>query len=163
MRKILFRGKFAEKQTQNTISEQTKAQVCPDGWVYGFYVPERSETPLGETKQRASIIKTGDPKKLTTGMWFDVDENTVGEFTGLTDKNGKDIYEGDIVRYNEIGTDAEPTVDQIVYGCAHSYPAFDLANHDFECNALSLLCTDKQYEVEVIGNIYDNPELLQEV
>lgn len=149
MRKILFRGKFADKQTQNSISEQTKAQVCPDGWVYGFYVPERSETPLGETKQRASIIKTGDPKKLTTGMWFDVDENTVGEFTGFTDKNGKDIYEGDIVTLSY----APDKLYVVIW--AEEQARFLMTDgetvEDFDDFYV--------FETTVVGNIYDNPDI----
>ena len=97
-RKVLYRGKLAEKQTQNALSPQNRKKIFADGWAYGFYVPERSATMFGDVQPLASIIKTGDPHEITTGMWFDVIETTVGEFSGFTDKHGKNIFEGDIVR-----------------------------------------------------------------
>lgn len=87
---------------------------------------------------------------------------TVGQFTGLTDKNGKRIFEGDIVRYYEIDDEEETTaVAVVVYGISNNYPAFDLSDHDFECNALSHIFGSGQYAIEVIGNVHDNPELLE--
>lgn len=164
MRKILYRGKLAEKQTQNTLYPHNRAKFFPDGWAYGFYVPERSTTPFGDVKTIASIIKTGDPKELTTGMWFDVDSDTVGEFTGLTDKNGKDIFEGDIVKlqsgggllcFNEcefvgivkhrIGGDTRCTLCQLYI------EAIDDPHNEANFDPRS---------IEVVGNIYDNPEML---
>lgn len=110
-----------------------------------------------------------------------VEYETVGQYTGLTDKNGKKIFEGDIVRYADIDEyqyyleckespeDYDEklfknmwTVDYVVYGDKVGYPAFDLNSHNFECNGLSELSESYQYFYEVIGNIHDNPELLKE-
>jgi uncharacterized phage protein (TIGR01671 family) len=84
------------------------------------------------------------------------------QYTGLHDKNGKEIWEGDIVRVvydgsleNE-GGDAE--VRQVKWGAGDEhYPAFDLEGNDMETNALSVAMHNG--EIEVIGNIYENPEL----
>lgn len=84
--------------------------------------------------------------------------------TGLKDKNGKLIFEGDKIRYAEYEIeDIEPDweYDEIVQGIKHSYPAFDLANHQFDCNGLSYIFNEG-WTIEVIGNIYENPELIKE-
>ena len=105
---------------------------------------------------------------------------TVGQYTGLTDKNGKKIFEGDIIRYadlydyncylesidnievyDNIDLGNIWTIDEVVYGIEVGYPAFDLNKHDFETNGLSELSESGQYFYEVIGNIHDNPELLK--
>ena len=109
-----------------------------------------------------------------------VDPSTVGQYTGLTDKNGKKIFEGDIIRYSDSGEyemyleslecpeeydginfENMWTIDEVVYGIAINYPAFDLNRHDWEVNGLSNLSESGCYFYEVIGNIHDNPELLK--
>lgn len=152
MRDILFRAKLNEKQTHNSIREETKAKFFPDGWAYGFYVPEQSETPLGEVKPIASIIKTGDSKELTTGMWFNVDSATAGQFTGLTDKNGNKIFEGDIVDiygdevYAVVVWDKETAKFLIIEDYEKNIATFD----DY-----------KGEDLVVVGNIHDNADMLE--
>ncbi|MDR0638563.1 MAG: YopX family protein [Spirochaetaceae bacterium] len=88
---------------------------------------------------------------------FRVVPDTVGEYTGLDDKNGVKIFEGDIVRY----TDEWYCVKMVpvVWGGEY-YPAFDLAVELRDCaNSLVELLLDSDAMVEVIGNIHDNPEL----
>ena len=116
---------------------------------------------------------------LANGYSYVISE-TVGQYTGLTDKNGKKIFEGDIIRYTDSdeyemyieslecpeeyeGTTFENmwTIDEVVYGIAINYPAFDLNRHDWEINGLSNLSESGCYYYEVIGNIHDNPELLK--
>ena len=78
---------------------------------------------------------------------FMVDPNTVGQFTGLLDKNGKEIYENDIVKCN--GSDW-------LYKVVFSNTAFKLNRPD------GYFFTIERDDVfEVIGNIHDNPELLR--
>jgi uncharacterized phage protein (TIGR01671 family) len=102
---------------------------------------------------------------------------TIGQFTGLTDKNGKKIFEGDILRWID-RTDYNCHLESlecpeeyegwnfrfdtavIVWGEELDYPAFDLSDHDFDCNGLSELINGDWF-FEVIGNIHDNPELLK--
>ena len=154
MREILFRG----KRTDN------------GEWVYGDLIQNVDCLKIRE--QEKSI------KKIAKS--YEVDLETVGQFTGLLDKNGKKIFEGDIIRYAELyeyncyiesldnfeaydNVDFGDiwTVDEVVYGIKIGYPAFDLNRHDFEVNGLSELNESGNYFYEVIGNIYDNPELLE--
>lgn len=77
-----------------------------------------------------------------------VEATTVGQFTGLTDKNGKKIFEGDIL--NCLTSDFDGS-DKYVY----NFKITDITN--FEHMGFLAFCN----EIEVIGNIHDNPELLK--
>lgn len=93
---------------------------------------------------------------LITGRMELVDSKTLCQFTGLTDKNGKRIWENDVVW---LVCDGEEHIYQIIWD--NSELDFKAANgeENYGTNYEYLLCCD---EIEVIGNIFDNPELLQE-
>lgn len=78
------------------------------------------------------------------------------QFTGLIDKNGKEIYEGDIVRIYDFIKRESYLVSSIYY--SERYACFSISGAD----DLSFYLLHKDY-FEVIGNIYENPELLEEV
>lgn len=81
---------------------------------------------------------------------FEIDPATVGQFTGLLDKNGKRIFEGDICR-----------VSKLMYKVEFKHSAWwfaILSNKVYCCPAFNSHCGEY---CEVIGNIHDNPELLE--
>lgn len=120
-------------------------------WLYGNYILNRG----------AHFIA---PQEFADGKtWedYEVEEESIGQFTGLTDKNGKEIYEGDIVQWG----DSEHKIKQVVefrngafgyvYDTIGSFVPY-AANTNFDFAALG---TDKRFEV--INNIHDNPDLIE--
>lgn len=92
------------------------------------------------------------------GEWWGipVDENTVGQFTGLTDKNGKEIYEGDIVKEKE----SEYSNEYRVYSVYFNEDEMQWWMSDDEIgDSFPLIELELDY-CKVIGNIHDNPDLL---
>ena len=88
---------------------------------------------------------------------LNIDPNTVGQFTGLYDKNGKEIYEGDILRFGNF-----PSVvcevkwnERITAFCIRFYFERNLGSRTL---GEWVIC---ERSVEIIGNIHDNPELLK--
>lgn len=85
-------------------------------------------------------------------MSFEIIPETVGQFTGLKDKNGVRIFEGDIVRYGD-------TIHQVVFEQRNTTAYFGLVYSEIETMPFGHYQDLKQ--IEVIGNIHDNPELLE--
>jgi uncharacterized phage protein (TIGR01671 family) len=79
--------------------------------------------------------------------------------TGLKDKSGKEIYEGDIIRIRETEFD-DWQVYLIEYHGDRDYPAFD-TEPSIDCDSNGLSYATACCELEVIGNIFENPELLE--
>lgn len=75
------------------------------------------------------------------------------QFTGLKDKNGKEIYEGDWCRFTSRGFDFEIQQGFVKYIRSAFRAVIDGEDED------DLLTLDRYYHIEVIGNIYENPEL----
>lgn len=128
MRDIEFRGKHTDSGL----------------WVYG-YVAEIST--YGVAGHRIVVGIYEKPKKEFYGNWWEVDPDTVGQYTGLSDKNGTKIFEGDIVLLKGYEDPYQVVFDEscfLVYSDSVRYAMDNFYD----------------YEIEVIGNIYDNPELL---
>ena len=127
MREILFRGK----------------RVDNGKWVEGYYCV------FNDTSHR---IYTGYAEKDCGEYYpdcYEVIPETVGQYTELPDKNGRPIFEGDIVR------DAETFYVGKIY--------FDADTARFVIEFASFITDFDNYNngsIEVIGNIYDNPELI---
>ena len=140
MREILFRGKRDDNGE----------------WVYGYYAC------IG----KHHYILTGK-LNLIGAVNFEhylVIPETVGQYTGLTDKNGKKIFEGDIVMFsrnrNLPNFTPVPEVIRYHYGdCA--FQRFPYNKSLTKGKSGRLLQPDMMCECEVIGNIHDNPELLE--
>lgn len=127
MRDIIFRG----KRTDN------------GEWVYG--APTKDSH--GETVMVESVYECEEYNCRGANCLY-VDENTVGQYTGLTDKNGTKIFEGDIVKI-------KGKIRYIFCGTS----SFRHTNYGEYAAELQDVFTEKY--CEIIGNIYDNPELLR--
>ena len=132
-REIKFRAK--------TSSEVNGFNHKKDGiWVYGFY----------RDKVGLPVISEFDTT-LCDYIDYEVDRNTLGQYTGLKDKNGTQILEGDIV--NMLNITDYPM--QIKWNKKWARFIFYNLVNKTEMNLFTEQC-------EVIGNIYDNPELVKE-
>ena len=81
------------------------------------------------------------------------------QYTGLHDKNGKEIYEGDIIRecYTIFPDDMEVFISEVLF----QNGSFQLSGEDYEpFSGESSMCSIKSTDLEVIGNVWENPELL---
>lgn len=86
-----------------------------------------------------------------------IDSNTIGQYTGLHDKNGKEIYEGDIVRFNQKFLIENTLI--VCYEYSH-IGGFSLCTKEGYYSMFGEAWLEPFY-CEVIGNIHDNPELLK--
>ena len=124
MREIIFRGK----------------RLNDGEWVEGnLFIPDKPDTPtqicIGTNVVRIS---------------YDVDPSTIGSYTGLTDKNGKKIFEGDILTAHFVSNRYKQQFEVI----------FEKGIFFFDNKCVKVPVWDI-YSLKVIGNIHDNPELLK--
>jgi len=112
-------------------------------------------------REDASTIKTKDSQ--------DFKDFKLMESTGVKDINGTEIFEGDFIKitYDTAWSDNEFEYYQVKYCDYEDYPAFDLKPWiDCEMNSISWLkseCDPSVIKYEVVGNIYENPELFNEI
>jgi uncharacterized phage protein (TIGR01671 family) len=142
MREYLYRGK----------------RINIGEWVCGYYVQADNKNYIFTGKTGLSQVTPVHRLMYEDFVRYEVIPETVGEYTGLKDKNGVKIFEGDIVKFSD--DFACDRTMKIVWGGEY-YPAFDLVDELYECaNSLVELLLDNDSELEVVGNIHDTPELL---
>lgn len=124
MRKIKFKAKRLDNQE----------------WVYGYFYEENDNTYIIEDCQKESMLNRNIPYK--------VNPDTACQFTGSVDKNGKEIYEGDVIH---IGPDYYVVI--WVEDLGGFYLKVDYAKLPCTSPLGAMLC---RFDFEVIGNIHDD-------
>lgn len=127
MREILFRGK----------------RIDTKEWVEGSYIYAHKWNWDGSAGHLICDIYGVNKTQVIS--------ETIGQFTGLTDKNGKRIFEGDIVAYNELHIDGKEYQEIGYFECCENFVSFRIHGKQIT-----------PFYCEVIGNIHDNKELLGE-
>lgn len=136
-REILFRG----------------ARVCDGHFVNGSLVEVNGECDSNESVPHIVISYGPD-----TFDWFEVEPETVGQYTGMTDKNGTKIFEGDILlekgKVNNGDTGAIDVESKRIV-------SIENASDGYMCVVSNYRSLVHHKTIEVIGNIHDNKELLK--
>lgn len=132
MREILFRGK----------------RVDNGEWVYSSFIMQDQEHK----------VLSAEAELFDGEKWRAVIPETVGQYIGLTDKNGKKVFEGDIIKDKEVRRIYMIGYNEDLMKYAFLYYHKELKN--IYCGGFVSKSDGKS--IEVIGNIYDNKELLYE-
>lgn len=126
--------------------------IYDEGWLYGFLIKI-------EEGRYAIIPNLNDIETGISISMYEVYAETVGQFTGLCEKNGIEIYEGDIVRWRRDGK-----LYLVKFYAGMFYASVEELNKGvYGGIPLHVLTVNEEdeYKCEVCGNIYDNPELLK--
>ena len=148
MREILFRGKSIYADNPST----------PGYWIEGSFV--RNSILFDNIKTDVlHIIKPGEYLEICLDDTNEIWPETIGQFTGLYDKNDKKIFEGDIVKtkYGRLCIVTWFTSNQ---ECCWDLKPVDTAKN-IRMRAPTRIDLYSKDNLEVKGNIHDNPELLR--
>ena len=137
MREILFRG----KRTDN------------GDWVEGYLV----KVPIKQDLYNTYRIYYQPFEGASSNTYHQVIPETVGQFTGLTDKNGKRIFEGDKIKYYQPYSKKWEEGFVKWDDCWACFGVYKSVGDEY-CHETDWV---KIQEIEVLGNIHDNPELLK--
>lgn len=146
MREILFRGK----------------SIMRGDWIYGYLNQHRGNIQYDcdcEPIADGCYYINDCQAKIDTGMYgqdYKVDPDTIGQFTGLTDKNSVKIFEGDIIVFDH------PYNGKSIHAVVHDGCGWNLPNFYASCfDCPGCAFSEGTEYITVVGNIYDNPELLE--
>ena len=133
-----------------------KAKRIDNGeWIEGYYAERNGKTFIG-----IDISIYGDIFEVFRTpliRWFEVDPKTICQFTGLCDKNGKKIWENDILMAHlDESYPEDATYETVEWNVA------GWVGHETGSIGRQYLDKFDLEHYEVVGNIFDNPELLQE-
>ena len=140
MREMKYRGQLDDDLDFYEIDLHLKK----GDWVYGNLITNDGVPYI------VGDIMDCDSDYIVLEFWYPVIPKTVGQYIDWEDKNDKEIYEGDILMTKDLDTN-NVYIGVVDYNNASFYIESDL---------ISLYRWD-DYEVEIIGNIHDNPELLE--
>lgn len=110
-------------------------------------------------------IDFGDEQlKTELGDWWSFDEVEIMQSTGVKDKNGVEMFEGDVVKVTDGESEEDSYISIVKNYSNEGYPAFDIEyppTYHYDSNVLSAIMCNVFETIEVIGNVWDNPELLE--
>ena len=142
MREILFRGKTREGKWNESSTV----------FIRGELALMLTERPIKQ------LVKDKNGELVDVIFNFcAVEKETVGQFTGLTDKNGEKIFEGDIVQFG--AKSRYDGIYKVVFETRGGSGYFGIVINKVETWGFDLTVASKC--MEIIGNIHDNPELLE--
>lgn len=163
-REILFRAKAINREPDRYY----KTNYKNGDWVYGFV------STMYDDMYDDSFSNLPAEMNNTDGVrGIDVDRRTIGEYTGLTDKNGTKIFEGDILHFGDknylvFWNDECFQWQMRIRKDGFSFPIYcgQDTGCPVECITLSWVAAEipilGTMSTEIVGNIYDNPELIEE-
>lgn len=140
MREILFRG----------ISKVDGHHAVKGGFVYGNYIKDYDSHMFGKCDVIMFLGEDGQ------GRRYPIEKDSAEQFTGLLDKNNSKIFEGDIIKAWSEGLCAVGEVIRRIDGLLIIYPA-----HQKQIFWGLMPNLKGETSVEVIGNIHENPELME--
>ena len=135
-------------------------------WINGGVVHQTDW--YGDLVDRWFVIDGTDTNDYDIGNSYEVIPETVGQFTGLLDKNGTKIFEGDIVKWGHLPHSYEKPIR---IAAVASNPDIQyrtvtmrdpITHRDYYFKQGCFAYAETQFYLEVIGNIHENPELLEE-
>lgn len=150
MEEILFKGK----------------RIDNGEWVYGYYYESKISGCFFILSPKIKVRKKDGVVVNDSFEVFEVIPETVWKYTGLTDKNGKKIFEGDIISAITLDTGKEQTAvvcfgNFIDENNGDEYIGFFIEFDGIKTTITQLTMEECKNRIEVIGNIHDNPELLK--